>query len=119
MTFHLYLSSASNMFGGYSHLLSLVFCNEIMSQLQGSAKQMILKFVSIAKMDILENIDNAGVILQENGWNLDKAIAWFYEHKNDDEYRRRLKTKNGGNTEKHGNYDISKFNLFLVNLMEE
>ena len=92
-----------------------MFFNEIMSQIQGSTKQMILKFVSVTKMDILENIDNAGVILQQNGWNLDKAIAWFYEHKNNDEYRHRLKTKNGGNTEKQGNYDVSKFNLCLVN----
>ena len=57
---------------------------------------MILKFVSITKM---ERRDCAGAVLQENGWNFNKAIAWFHEHKNDDKYRHRLKTENEGNTE--------------------
>ena len=99
------------MHGCYSHLLSFIFCNEIISQIQGSTQQMIPKFVSITKM---EDRHYAGVVLQENGWNLDKAIAWFHEHKNDDEYRHRLKTENEGNAEEHGNNDVSKFKLFLV-----
>ena len=101
------------MYGCYSHLLSLIFCNEIISQIQGSAQQIISMFVSITKM---EDRWYAEVVLQENGWNFDKAIAWFHEHKNDDKYRIRLKKDCEGNTEKYGKYDVSKFKLFLVYL---
>ena len=32
-------------------------------------------------------------ILKKVDWNLDRATAWFYEHKNDDEYKDGLKTE--------------------------
>ena len=37
--------------------------------------------------------DWAEWILKKVNRNLDRATAWFYDHKNDDEYKGRLKTE--------------------------
>ena len=50
------------------------------SQFSGSHQQIISQFVSITRIKLRYN---AGVVLQQQSWDLDKAIAWFNEHKND------------------------------------
>ena len=51
-------------------------------QLTDSDHEKISQFVSITK---IINWDNAKWILEEQNWDLEKALAWFYEHKDDEE----------------------------------
>ena len=54
-------------------------------------------------------------VLQEQDWDLDKAIAWFNEHKDDDEEKDYLQTEDEAAKEKPG---ISLFytihHLFVI-----
>ena len=41
-------------------------------------------------------------MLQRQNWDLDKAIQWFHEHKNDDEYKRGAETEFDLNEKEQG-----------------
>ena len=58
--------------------------------ISGSKQYIVFQLVSITRMRWREW---AEWILQGVDWNLDRATAWFYEHKNDDEYKDGLKTE--------------------------
>ena len=53
-------------------------------QFSGSKQQLVSQFVASTRMI---NRKNAQEALQMQNWDLDKAIHWFHEHKNDDEYK--------------------------------
>ena len=60
---------------------------------------MISKFVSITK---IKSCNNAGWVLREQGWNLDLALSWFYEHRYDDEFKEFLITDDESTDERQG-----------------
>ena len=52
--------------------------------------------------------------MQEQGWDLDKAIAWVNEHKNENEYKGILDTEHEIINEKPGNFLFNSLrNLIL------
>ena len=51
---------------------------------------------------------NAETVLKMQGWDLEKSIAWFYEHKDDDEYYKKcFETDNEDNTNIQGKSFVS------------
>ena len=66
--------------------------------ISGSNQHMVSQLVSITRMRWR---DWAEWILENEDWNLDRAITWFHNHKNDIEYKDRLETEDELN-EKRG-----------------
>ena len=70
---------------------------------------MFLKFFSISNVEnkCITNIkrrDVADKLFDERSLGLEDAIAWFYEHKNDDEFKDALKTVDELEEEEQGKY---------------
>ena len=68
-------------------------------QFPGSKQQLVSQFVASTRMI---NRKNAQEALQMQNWDLDKAIQWFHEHKNDDEYKRGAETEFDLNEKEQG-----------------
>lgn len=75
---------------------------------------MISQFVSITR---LRSRNNAGCVLQEQGWDLDKAISWLYEHKDDDEYKKVLVTELEMINEKPGSFLFNSLHNLTLKLV--
>ena len=58
--------------------------------ISGSKQYIVFQLVSITRM---MRRDWAEWILKKVNRNLDRATAWFYDHKNDDEYKDGLETE--------------------------
>ena len=58
------------------------------------------------KITRVKDRDNAEWLLEKEGWNLDSAITWFYEHKDDDEAKVYFKTEIEEDTEEPGKFLI-------------
>ena len=58
------------------------------------------------KITRVKDRDNAEWLLEKEGWNLDSAIAWFYEHKDDDEEKKYFETEIEDDTEEQGKFLI-------------
>ena len=74
-----------------------------LSKLSGSYHQILSEFVKITRV---KNRNNAEWLLEKEGWNLDSAIAWFYEHKDDDEEKKYFETEIEDDTEEQGKFLI-------------
>ena len=72
-------------------------------KLSGSNQQILSEFVKITRV---KSRNNAEWLLEKEGWNLDSAIAWFYEHKDDDEEKKYFKTEIEDDTEEQGKFLI-------------
>ena len=80
-----------------------VSCVKNSFQLLGSNQEIVSHFVSITR---IKNRDNAEWVLEEQGWDLDKALAWFYEHKDDEEEREYFETEMEEDEERQGKYIV-------------
>ena len=58
------------------------------------------------KITRVKNRNNAEWLLKKEGWNLDSAIAWFYEHKDDDEEKEYFEAEVEEDTEEQGKFLI-------------
>ena len=65
----------------------------------GSKQQLVSQFVASTR--IISKY-NAQIALQMQNWDLDKAIHWFHEHKNDDEYKNGAETEFDSNEKEQG-----------------
>ena len=79
---------------------SLTFISFIKAiQFSGSKQQLVAQFVSKTR---IKSRNNAEVTLQMQNWDLEKALHWFHEHKNDDEYKQILVTEFDYNEKEQG-----------------
>ena len=79
---------------------SLTFISFIKAvHFSGSKQLLVSQFVSKTR---LRNRNNAEVALQMQNWDLEKALNWFHEHKNDDRYKRGAETEFDGNEKQQG-----------------
>ena len=58
------------------------------------------------KITKVKSRNNAEWLLEEERWNLDSAIAWFYEHKDDDDKKEYFETEIEEGTEEQGKFLI-------------
>ena len=68
-------------------------------QFSGSKQHLVSQFVASTR---IINRNNAQIALQMQNWDLDKAIHWFHEHKNDDEYKHGAETEFDSNEKEQG-----------------
>ena len=78
-----------------------------LSKLSGSNQQILSEFVKTTRVKLR---DNAQWLLEKEGWNLDSAIAWFYAHKDDEEWKDYFEAEIEDNTEKQGKSSESYLN---------
>ena len=50
----------------------------------------------------IKSCNNAGWVLQKQGWNLDLALSWFYQHRYDDEFKEFLISDDESTYKKQG-----------------
>ena len=75
-------------------------------QLSGSKQQLVSKFISNTR---IKSRHNAEVALEMQNWDLNKAIHWFHEHKNDDEYKVGAETEFDSNEKQPGKTFVLPF----------
>ena len=63
-------------------------------------------FVSITK---IKSRHNAGWILQEQDWDLERAVSWFYEYKHEEQYKGGLLTEDEFDGHEYGKYTTCKY----------
>ena len=72
-------------------------------QFLGSKAHFVSEFVKITKIrnkDAGKNL--AEKLFDQISFDLERAVAWFYEHKNDDKYKEHLKTEDESKEEEQG-----------------
>ena len=80
-------------------------------QISGSNQQILSKFVRITR---IKSRYIAESVLQEQDWDLDKAIAWFNEHKDDDEEKGFLETEDEAAKGKPGISLLYTIHIYLL-----
>ena len=86
---------------------SLTFISFIKAiQFSGSKQQLVSQFVSKTR---IRSRNNAEVALQMQNWDLEKALNWFHEHKNDDEYKIGAETEFDSNEKEPGKTFVLPF----------
>ena len=83
---------------------ALIPPNAYQFQFSGPKEELISQFVNVTK---IKSRNNAGWVLKEQEWDLDRAISWFYQHRYDKKYKDALETEDELTEEGKGNIVVS------------